>query len=691
MRASGILWDLRWSPVQMAYPRLLSNAAMHQSCRACRCHVALALRSLSSGGPARGRAKAWPSAVRRALSNVEEPSAGKVAENAHVRASSGSKFFQFLMAMQIPGRFRGPIVRAPQCFQRRSPGTAAQRVERVVHGPVRGPSCGTHASRGGARTSEPPIDPDSPRSYRELGSHEAARKPRSSPVTVSSEDIDQCIRVLEALAEDRSGLAVVELERRTRFLIAAGRVSRPERTEQKILARTLIKQRKRELKRADEAILANTEIRKLRTQPVFATPRPPELNGPAIDASGSSGREAPLERLQRERVCYVCKQPYHQVHHFYDQICPPCGDFNYAKRQPHADLSGRIAYISGARVKIGYQAAILLLRAGARVIITTRFPRDAAERYAREVDFEDWSERLKIYGLDLRHTPSVESFARHLRETESRLDFMIHNACQTVRRPTGFYGHLMENEQLPVAVLPQAVRALLAGASDRVSGEAASSALGKPLAVDGRVVPGVADAPLLSQVKLTDEDHASCSQLFPEQKLDADLQQVDLRRVNSWRLALDQVGTTELLEVQLVNSIAPFVLNARLKPLMLRTRTFDQHIVNVSAVEGQFYRSFKTDKHPHTNMAKAALNMMTRTSAADYVRDGIHMNSVDTGWVTDEDPILEAERKARENGFSPPLDIVDGAARIVDPIFAGLSSGEHVWGQFLKDYRPAPW
>jgi NAD(P)-dependent dehydrogenase (short-subunit alcohol dehydrogenase family) len=156
-------------------------------------------------------------------------------------------------------------------------------------------------------------------------------------------------------------------------------------------------------------------------------------------------------------------------------------------------------------------------------------------------------------------------------------------------------------------------------------------------------------------------------------------------------LPLDQVSLIELLEVQLVNAIAPFLLNARLKPLLLRHKTFDKHIVNVSAMEGQFYRRFKTDKHPHTNMAKAALNMMTRTSASDYAREGIFMNSVDTGWVTDEDPLHLAERKTADCGFHPPLDIVDGAARIVDPIFDGINTGRHVWGQMLKDYKPTAW
>jgi NAD(P)-dependent dehydrogenase (short-subunit alcohol dehydrogenase family) len=248
-----------------------------------------------------------------------------------------------------------------------------------------------------------------------------------------------------------------------------------------------------------------------------------------------------------------------------------------------------------------------------------------------------------------------------------------------VRRPPAFYAHLMELERKAAGELGPEARALLGGEEAPIHSTAAV-----PATIER------ASAAELSQLALVPGDREHDLTLFPEHAYDADHQQVDLRRTNSWRLRLADVSTAELLEVQLVNAIAPFVLCARLKPLMERVPTRDKHVVNVSAVEGQFSRGTKTDKHPHTNMAKAALNMLTRTSAPDCLRSGIHMNSVDTGWITDEDPAEHALRKERD-GFQPPLDVVDGAARVCDPIVSGFLTGNHVWGQFLKDYAPAAW
>lgn len=475
-------------------------------------------------------------------------------------------------------------------------------------------------------------------------------------------------------------LLQLEPQLRAHLLELAGRVARPDLAQQRAFARAARKQRKAAARARDQAALAETGIRRLRQESVFPTPLPPPVApGADIDSALAEpvpGGAASGPRPRVARNCYVCKDDYTELHHFYDALCPTCAELNWRKRHQTADLRGRVALVTGARVKIGYQAAILLLRAGCRVLVTTRFPRDAALRYAREPDFANWRDRLQVHGLDLRHTPSVEAFARRLCQEETRLDYLLHNACQTVRRPAGFYQHLLATERGPIANLPAAAQTLL-GSSPTL-----------PLARAGE---GIADPVALSQLELLDEDRLRGGGIFPEGRLDQDLQQVDLRTRNSWRLPLAEVSTIELLEVQLVNAVAPFVLSARLKPLFDRVTTADKHIVNVSAMEGQFYRSFKTDKHPHTNMAKAALNMLTRTSARDYVRSGIHMNSVDTGWVTDEDPAAIAERKAREHGFQPPLDIVDGAARIVDPIFSGANTGVHVWGQFLKDYRPVAW
>ncbi|QGV77614.1 SDR family NAD(P)-dependent oxidoreductase [Streptomyces ficellus] len=380
----------------------------------------------------------------------------------------------------------------------------------------------------------------------------------------------------------------------------------------------------------------------------------------AATATGALDRpeDAPLATRRGEvgeflapRHCYVCKALYRQADAFYHRLCPACAEDNATRRALSTDLTGRRVLLTGGRVKIGFQLALMMLRDGAELLVTSRFPQDTLRRFRAAEGSARWLERLTVVAIDLRDPRQVLGLCERLLADGRPLDILVNNAAQTIRRPPESYAalHAGEPGEPPAGVIA-----------------APGYATAPPAPGSGAlalVLDGVAD---------------EATGLLP-----------DPAPRNSWSVRLGELDPAEVLETQLVNALAPALLCDRLLPLLLASPHPRRYVVNVSAVEGRFAVRNKTAGHPHTNMAKAALNMLTRTSAEHLATQGVHMCSVDTGWITDENP---APRKARiaAAGVRTPLDVVDGAARVYDPIVRG-EAGAPVSGVFLKDYRQAAW
>ncbi|TFC52771.1 SDR family oxidoreductase [Cryobacterium sp. TMT2-17-1] len=387
------------------------------------------------------------------------------------------------------------------------------------------------------------------------------------------------------------------------------------------------------------------------------------------------------------RACYICKQKYTLVDAFYHQLCPACATMSHEKRDARTDLTGRRALLTGGRAKIGMYIALRLLRDGAHTTITTRFPRDAVRRFSAMPDSADWLHRLRIVGIDLRDPAQVIGLADSV-AAAGPLDILINNAAQTVRRSPGSYSMLVEAEQspLPEGVIPEIVT--FGHTSDAHPTALAASVTSHPILAAAAGASGALTADDLTALALA-PGSSSLARLAAGTAIDAGGLVPDLHSRNSWTANVEDVDPLEMLEVQLCNTTAPFLLVSRLRGSLAASDARRTYIVNVSAMEGVFGRGYKGPGHPHTNMAKAALNMLTRTSAKEMLSDGILMTSVDTGWITDERPHPTKIRLAEE-GFHAPLDLVDGAARVYDPIVRG-EGGEDLCGVFLKDYKPGAW
>ncbi|MET7867315.1 SDR family NAD(P)-dependent oxidoreductase [Micromonospora taraxaci] len=468
---------------------------------------------------------------------------------------------------------------------------------------------------------------------------------------IDRERLETCLSVfeaLEALPSDHPD--VVRVQRATARLYK------------------VVKQRRRE-ERRDAVLAADRAVTE-----ATATGAPGRIDDETQGiplASSVAGETAGF--LHNPRGCYVCKQRYHQVDAFYHQLCPSCATLNRERRDARTDLTGRRALLTGGRAKIGMYIALRLLRDGAHTTITTRFPHDAVRRFAAMPDSTDWLHRLRIVGIDLRDPAQVIALADSV-SSQGPLDILINNAAQTVRRSPGAYAQLVAAEAaaLPDGPLPELITFA------KPSGQGAPA---------GALTAGLTPH-ALTALALT-SGSASPERIAASTAIDAGGLVPDLDSVNSWVQRVQEVDPVELLEVQLCNVTAPFVLVSRLRPAMAAAPARRKYVVNVSAMEGQFGRGYKGPGHPHTNMAKAALNMLTRTSAEEMLTDGILMTSVDTGWITDERPHPTKMRLADE-GFHAPLDLVDGAARVYDPIVRG-EQGEDLYGCFLKDYAPCAW
>ena len=508
--------------------------------------------------------------------------------------------------------------------------------------------------------------------------------PADSSGAVDPQDLETTLRVLAGLrdlSEDHPDFIAVR--QATSHMFKAVKQER-RRTKRSAIAE------------ADKAVVAATATG-------AADRIDDETRGLTLEARAAA---ASAGSLLKPRACYICKQKYTLVDAFYHQLCPGCAATSHAKREARTDLTGKRALLTGGRAKIGMHIALRLLRDGAHTTITTRFPKDAVRRFSAMDDAAEWLHRLTVVGIDLRDPAQVVSLADAV-AAEGPLDILINNAAQTVRRSPGAYAPLADAESVPIETSwaeGRGPKMLSFGHTRDIHPHALEESVkAHPLLSTAALPAYDAVAANLNAQTITSmalaAGSSSLAKLADGTAIDAGGLLPDLHDSNSWVQGVGEVDALEMLEVQLCNETAPFILISKLRGRLAegaRAASKNGHVdgrsyvVNVSAMEGVFGRGYKGPGHPHTNMAKAAVNMLTRTSAREmFEADRILMTSVDTGWITDERPHPTKVRLAEE-GFHAPLDLVDGAARVYDPIVRG-EAGEDLLGVFLKDYKPSGW
>ena len=408
--------------------------------------------------------------------------------------------------------------------------------------------------------------------------------------------------------------------------------------------------------------------------------------------------------------CYICKEKFglDNIHSFYGNLCKKCGEYNYSFRTMKLDFTGRIAIVTGGRVKIGYYIATKLLSYGAKVLITSRFPKDALFKFQKDPDYEKWKNNLVIYPIDFRIFESTIKFIQFINDNFPHVDILINNAAQTIRRTASYYKYLLpiETKDLTKEEDKKIIKNDFINLQKQLKESESTTKLNNPSQAKKEIQNAL--------ISLVDNKSKEYQEILPlsviasqirimEEKsqphvtvMGGDGQPYDFSKgKNSWNFEFDEIPFQEFTEVQIINTWTPYYLCVKLKPLMMNSPFPDKYIVNVTSVEGIF-NHYKRSSHVHTNMAKAALNMFTRTCGS-YLKDiGIYMTCVDTGWVSpmnEMNSLLDKDKKnSYENEFvNVPLDELDGAMRVLHPIIEGIKNKNYLYGILLKDYVKSPW
>ena len=407
------------------------------------------------------------------------------------------------------------------------------------------------------------------------------------------------------------------------------------------------------------------------------------------------------EKFKYFSTCYICKEKFSKenIHKFYGNLCTKCGDHNYSYRTLKLDLSGRIAIVTGGRVKIGYFISIKLLSYGCKVIITTRFPKDSLFKFQQDPEYEKWKDNLIIYPIDFRIFESTIKFINYMKENFTHIDILINNAAQTLRRSSAYYKYLLPveikeiDEKNSKKIIKNDYISIQNSNQKKIDNK--EELLNSILSLENKnslynkeILPLSVFA---SQIKIMEEKYQPSVTM-----MGSDGQPYDFTGgKNSWNFEFDEIPFQEFTEVQIINAWTPYYLCSKLKPLIEKSPFPDKYIVNVTAAEGIF-NHYKRTTHVHTNMAKAALNMFTRTCGKYLKNIGIYMTCVDTGWVSYMDEINklidENEKENFGNEFTNvPLDELDGAMRVLQPIIEGIKNKNYLYGILLKDYAVSVW